>query len=88
MVAQIGVLSGTTSAESLALTPILHKQLRVQGIYVGSRAMFEQMNAAIADARLRPVVDQVFAFEQARDAFVHMQSAGHFGKIVIRVAAT
>ena len=88
MVAQIGVLSGATSAESLALTPILHKQLRVQGIYVGSRAMFEQMNAAIADARLRPVVDQVFAFEQARDAFVHMQSAGHFGKIVIRVAAT
>ncbi len=45
----------------LALTPILHKQLRMQGIYVGSRAMFEQMNEAIAKATLRPVVDRVFA---------------------------
>jgi NADPH:quinone reductase-like Zn-dependent oxidoreductase len=88
MVAQIGVLSGATSAEPLALTPILHKQLRVQGIYVGSRAMFEEMNAAIAEAQLRPVVDHVFAFEQARDAFAHMQSGAHFGKIVIRFAAT
>lgn len=85
MVAQIGILSGGATAESLALTPILHKQLRVQGIYVGSRAMFEQMNAAIAKAELRPVIDRVFSFDQAREAFVHMQSASHFGKIVVRV---
>ena len=87
MVAQIGVLSGGVTADPLALTPILHKQLRVQGIYVGSRAMFEQMNAAIAEVQLHPVVDKVFAFEQARDAFAHMQSGAHFGKIVVRVAA-
>jgi NADPH:quinone reductase-like Zn-dependent oxidoreductase len=87
MVAQIGVLSGATSAEPLALTPILHKQLRLQGIYVGSRAMFEQMNATIAEAQLHPVVDQVFAFDRVREAFTHMQSGAHFGKIVIRVAA-
>ena len=55
MVAQIGVLSGAATSEPLALTPILHKQLRVQGIYVGSRAMFEEMNAAIAKAELHPV---------------------------------
>jgi NADPH:quinone reductase-like Zn-dependent oxidoreductase len=86
MVAQIGVLSGAATSEPLALTPILHKQLQVQGIYVGSRAMFEEMNAAIAKARLRPVIDRVFGFDQVREAFVHMQSASHFGKIVIRVA--
>lgn len=86
MVAQIGVLSGTTSAEPIALTPILHKQLRVQGIYVGSRAMFEEMNAAIAEAKLHPVVDRVFSFDQARDGFAYMQTGAHFGKIVIRVA--
>jgi len=85
-VAQIGVLSGATTSEPLALTPILHKQLRVQGIYVGSRAMFEEMNAAIAMAELRPVIDRVFDFDQAREAFLHMESASHFGKIVIRVA--
>jgi NADPH:quinone reductase-like Zn-dependent oxidoreductase len=69
----------------LGLTPILHKQLRVQGIYVGSRAMFEEMNAGITRAKLRPVIDRVFAFDQVRDAFQHMQSASHFGKIVIRM---
>ena len=58
MVAQIGILSGAAVSDSLALTPILHKQLHVQGIYVGSRAMFEEMNAAIAKAKLRPVVDR------------------------------
>ena len=86
MVAQIGVLSGGSVSESLAITPILHKQLRVQGIYVGSRAMFEQMNAAITRATLHPVIDRIFALDQAREAFLLMQSASHFGKIVIRVA--
>jgi NADPH:quinone reductase-like Zn-dependent oxidoreductase len=85
MVAQIGVLSGAATSEPLALTPILHKQLRVQGIYVGSRAMFEQMNTVIAKAELHPIIDRVFAFDQAREAFLHMESASHFGKIVIRV---
>jgi NADPH:quinone reductase-like Zn-dependent oxidoreductase len=86
MIAQIGVLSGGSVTDALALTPILHKQLRVQGIYVGSRTMFEQMNEAISKAKLRPVVDRVFALGQAREAFQHMESASHFGKIVIRVA--
>jgi NADPH:quinone reductase-like Zn-dependent oxidoreductase len=86
MVAQIGVLSGAATSEPLALTPILHKQLRVQGIYVGSRAMFDQMNTVIAKAELHPIIDRVFAVDQAREAFLHMESGSHFGKIVIRVA--
>jgi len=86
MIAQIGVLSGSATSEPLALTPILHKQLHVQGIYVGSRSMFEQMNVAITMAKLHPVIDRVFAFDQVREAFLHMQSGSHFGKIVIRVA--
>jgi NADPH:quinone reductase-like Zn-dependent oxidoreductase len=84
MIAQIGVLSGSATSEPVALTPILHKQLRVQGIYVGSRAMFEKMNKAIAKATLHPVIDQVFDSDQVREAFRHMESASHFGKIVIR----
>jgi NADPH:quinone reductase-like Zn-dependent oxidoreductase len=85
MVTQIGVLSGSATSEPLALTPILHKQLRVQGIYVGSRAMFEQMNTAIAKSGLHPVIDRVFAADQVREAFLHMESASHFGKIVVRM---
>jgi NADPH:quinone reductase-like Zn-dependent oxidoreductase len=83
VIAQIGVLSGGATTEPLALTPILHKQLRVQGIYVGSRAMFEQMNMEIAQRKLRPVIDHIFPLNQAREAFLHMESASHFGKIVI-----
>jgi NADPH:quinone reductase-like Zn-dependent oxidoreductase len=83
LVAQIGVLSGGT-AEAAALTPILHKQIRVQGIYVGSRAMFEEMNEAIAKGNMRPVVDHVFAFGEAREALATMEAGAHFGKIVIR----
>jgi NADPH:quinone reductase-like Zn-dependent oxidoreductase len=87
MVAQIGVLSGGATTEPLALTPILHKQLRVQGIYVGSRAMFNEMNTVIAEAGMRPVVDRVFGFEEVWEAFSYMESGSHFGKIVIRVAS-
>jgi NADPH:quinone reductase-like Zn-dependent oxidoreductase len=86
MITQIGVLAGSATTEPLALTPILHKELRVQGIYVGSRGMFEQMNIAIDKATLHPVIDRVFEFDEVRDAFLYMQSASHVGKIVIRIA--
>lgn len=85
MIAQIGVLSGGALTEGMALGPLLHKQLRVHGIYVGSRSLFEEMNEAIAKAKLRPVIDRIFAHDQVQEAFLHMQSASHFGKIVIRM---
>jgi NADPH:quinone reductase-like Zn-dependent oxidoreductase len=61
------------------------KGVRISGIYVGSREMFESMNRAIALQQLRPVVDRVFPFTAAVDAFRYMESAAHFGKIVIRM---
>jgi NADPH:quinone reductase-like Zn-dependent oxidoreductase len=55
----------------------------VHGIYVGSRRMFDAMNRALAAADLHPVIDRTFGFEQARDAYRHMQAGAHFGKIVV-----
>ncbi len=81
-VSMIGVLSGG-SAEVTVL-PILMKNVRVQGIFVGSRQMFEAMNRAIALHGLRPVVDRVFAFDQMKEALRYMESGAHFGKVVIR----
>lgn len=78
----IGVLSGPGQANPL---PILMKNVRVQGIFVGSRAMFEAMNRAIAVHQLRPVIDRVFSFAEAVQAFRHLDSAAHFGKICIRI---
>lgn len=78
----IGVLSGNTS--DFSLIPILMQNVRVQGVLVGSREMFEDMNRAISLHRMKPVVDEVFSFEDARAAFDHMESAAHFGKICIK----
>ena len=78
----IGVLSG--AGATLPLVNALHKAVRLQGIYVGSREMFERMNRAITMHRLQPVVDAEFAFAHAADAFRHLAAAAHFGKIVIR----
>ncbi len=67
------------------LTSVLMKGVCVQGIFVGSSAMFEGMNAAIAIHRIRPVVDRVFAMDQARDALRYFDGGSHFGKVCIRV---
>ena len=82
-VSVIGALSGGSG--ELSPVPILMKSVRVQGIYVGSREMFEAMNRAIVAHRIVPVVDRVFAFEEARDAMRYMASGTHFGKVVIRL---
>jgi NADPH:quinone reductase-like Zn-dependent oxidoreductase len=84
-VAQIGVLS--QSDQPLPIAPLLHRQIRLHGVYVGSRAHFEAMNRAIEANQLRPVVDKIFAFAEAREALLTMEKASHFGKIVIQVVA-
>ncbi len=82
--AQIGVLS--PSAEGLEIPLLLHRQVHLRGIYVGSRAHFEEMNRAIAQAKLKPMVDEVFSFEDAPKALRRMHDGAHFGKLAIRVA--
>ena len=79
----IGVLTGVGAR--IDPHPIALKGLRVQGVIVGSRAMFEDMNSAVAAAGLRPVIDRVFPFDEARDALHHLQAARHVGKVVISV---
>lgn len=79
----IGNLSGT--ATELLLTQIFMQRVRVNGIFVGHRESFEAMNRAIAQHRLRPVIDHIFPLEEARAAFEHMAAGDHFGKIVIRI---
>ncbi len=78
----IGVLTGGSGEINTA--SILMKNVRVQGIYVGSREMFEAMNRAIALHKLPLVVDRVFPFHEARQALKYMESGAHFGKICIR----
>jgi len=82
-VALIGVLSGRegdTNPHGLML-----KAARLEGIFVGNRRMFRDLNAALAANEVRPVVDRVFAFDDTPAAFAHMAAGKHFGKVVISV---
>jgi NADPH:quinone reductase-like Zn-dependent oxidoreductase len=78
----IGILAGVGEVNPL---PVLMKNVRLQGIFVGSREMFEAMNRAIVLHQLRPVVDRVFGFADIKDALRHMESGAHFGKICVRI---
>jgi NADPH:quinone reductase-like Zn-dependent oxidoreductase len=81
-VALIGVLAGAGNFNPIQ---VLMKAVTVRGIFVGSRQMFEAMNGFIEQARIKPVIDRVFPFAQAADAFGYLESGSHFGKVVIAV---
>jgi NADPH:quinone reductase-like Zn-dependent oxidoreductase len=83
-IAQIGVLSGAADAPAFPITAILHKQARIEGIYVGSRQDFVDLNKAISLTQLRPVGEN-FHWSQAREAMARMEEASHFGKLVLTV---
>lgn len=82
-IALIGVLTGTSG--EIQTVQILRKGIRLDGIYVGSRAMFAEMLGEMEKWQMKPVIDSTFEFEDAAAAFQRIESGRHFGKIVIRV---
>lgn len=78
----IGVLGGAEAA--ITPTSLLVLSARIQGIFVGSRNMFEQMNIAVEFHKLKPVVDKTFAFAELGEALRYMESQKHFGKICLK----
>lgn len=79
----IGMLSGGSGP--IDLIPILMKQIRIFGVFVGSKTIFESMNRVIEHSGIRPVISKIFDFEEPLGAFKYMESAQHFGKIVIKI---
>jgi NADPH:quinone reductase-like Zn-dependent oxidoreductase len=80
----IGFLDGTKT--EIDLLTVIAKRARIRGVLVGSRDAFERMNHFLARHELRPVIDKVFDFDEVPEAFDHLASGKHFGKIAIRVA--
>ncbi len=80
----IGVLSG--AAGEVNPLPAVMRGLTMQGIYVGSRAMFEVMNRALELHKVHPVIDRSFAWQDLPSALSYMESAQHLGKIVLNFA--
>jgi NADPH:quinone reductase-like Zn-dependent oxidoreductase len=64
--------------------PVFMKAVRLQGIFVGSKAMFEAMGRAIEYSKLKPVIDRTYDFKEIPDALNYMQTGSHIGKIVIK----
>jgi NADPH:quinone reductase-like Zn-dependent oxidoreductase len=82
-VALIGVL--TREPGDLSPHGLMWKAASLHGVFVGSRAMFEQLNRAVDANGIKPVIDKVFAFDQAAEAYAYQAAGKHFGKIVISV---
>jgi len=82
-IALIGVLSGKGEFNP---GTVLMKSVRLHGIFVGSRQMFEQMNLLLCQHyHIKPVIDKTFEFGEVKEALKHMESGSHFGKIVVKI---
>ncbi|MBF8789039.1 zinc-dependent alcohol dehydrogenase family protein [Pseudomonas asiatica] len=81
-IAQIGFLTGQST--QLNLMPLIFRQTTIRGIAVAPRSSFDRMNAFLSEHAIAPVIEQVYSFEQAHQAFEHL-SKGAFGKIVISI---
>lgn len=79
----IGILAG--SIAEIDLRKILMNQVRIQGIFVGPKTAFIAMNRVIEHSHLRPVIDKVFPFDKAVEAFKYLASQKHFGKVCIEI---
>ena len=82
-ISQIGFLGSQTA--SFSLMPFLLRQITLRGIAVGPTRSFERMNIFLNDHQIKPVIDRVYPFEEAVEAYRHLER-GAFGKIVIQVA--
>jgi NADPH:quinone reductase-like Zn-dependent oxidoreductase len=82
---EIGMIGALTTGGEINPVIAMRKGLVMRGIYVGSRQMFEAMNRAIAAHRIEPVIDRVFGFEAAAEAYRHQTGQTHLGKVVVRI---
>jgi NADPH:quinone reductase-like Zn-dependent oxidoreductase len=83
-IAFIGVLAGPPPSE-LRLPLMVMQQQRLQGVTVGSVEDLQAMVDAITFNRMTPVIDKEFSFDQVKQAFSHMASGAHFGKVAIAI---
>ena len=79
----IGILTGLGG--EISVVTALIKQLRLQGLIVGSRTQQKDMVKAIDANGMRPIVDKVFPLENIVDAFRYQESNKHFGKICLEM---
>lgn len=63
--------------------PVMVKTLRIIGSQTGSTAQLRDAVSALSAAGIAPVIDRVFPFDAAADAYRYLAAGGHFGKTII-----
>ena len=63
----------------------MRKQIRLQGLIVGSRRQQQEFVRALETTGIKPVIDKTFPLERLADAFRHEESGRHFGKIGVEI---
>lgn len=81
----ISVIGVLTQGNGFNPTSLIMKSIKMQGIFVGSRQMFEDMNRLISQNSIKPVIDKTFEFGEVKEAMKYMESGAHFGKIVVKI---
>jgi len=82
-VSLVGAMTGRSG--ELPLASVVAKQVRLQGLTVGSRAVQEDLVRGLEASGIRPVIDRTFALEDLAEAFAYQKSGRHFGKIVVTI---
>lgn len=65
---------------------VLWASCYIRSVLVGSRQSFRYMLQAIEHNGIKPIIDKEFSFEQAKEAYKHIESQAHVGKVVINVS--
>lgn len=82
VISLIGVLTGFD--EKVNTVPITVKMISMFGIHVGSKAMYSRFNQALSQHKIKPIIDKVFDFSEAKNAYDYLESSQHLGKVVIK----
>jgi len=82
-VALIGVLTGFQGPVNTGL--LMTRQIRLQGVIVGSRRDQLDLVRAVEANGIKPVIDRNYPLEALADAFRHQESGRHFGKICVDI---
>lgn len=83
-IALIGALGGAPSTGLSNFSTIIGKNLTLRGITEGSREMLAALLRAVETSGLVPIIDRVFSFDEAADAYAYLKSGEHLGKVMIR----
>ncbi|WKT53888.1 Polyketide synthase, enoylreductase domain [Fusarium oxysporum f. sp. vasinfectum] len=90
VISMVGSVASAASGEDMSQAPTFLETVlslcTVRGVTVGSRRQFEEMNRAIEENDIHPILDKrVFRLEHAREAYEYLWDQKHIGKVMVQI---